>query len=69
MTEPLAGADVRLVAQAESELRARVADTVEAMGAAAKLGVNVQGVIMEMVSAAFAAEGEDVPPILRMMLG
>lgn len=56
------------VEQAEAELKARVADTVAAMGEAAALGVNVQGVVMEMVAAAFAAEGQEVPPILKMIL-
>ena len=56
------------VAAAESELRARVADTVAAMAEAGKLGVNVQGVVMEMVTAAFAAEGQEVPPLLKMLI-
>ena len=41
------------VEEAEAELRSRVAETVQAMGAAAELGVNVQGVVMEMLTAAF----------------
>jgi hypothetical protein len=60
---------VENAAEIEADLRARVADTVEAMGKASAAGVNVQGVVMEMVSAAFAAEGEEVPPVLRMLLG
>ena len=57
------------VEEAEAELRSRVAETVQAMGAAAELGVNVQGVVMEMLTAAFAAEGQEVPPLLKMILG
>ena len=57
------------LAEAEADLRAKVADTVEAMDAAGRLGVNVQGVVMEMLVAAFAAQGEEVPPLLKMLLG
>ena len=59
----------RDIATAEAKLKALVDQISVAMSEAAALGVNVQGVMMEMMTAAFAAENQEVPPLLKMLLG
>jgi hypothetical protein len=54
---------------ARAGLRVAVGAVQEAMHAVADAGLNPQAEIMQMVTEAFAAEGQEVPPMLRMLLG
>jgi hypothetical protein len=54
---------------ARASLREKVGGVQEALSACADAGLDAQAEIMQMISEAFAAQGEGVPPMLKMLLG
>ena len=50
-------------------LRAAIGQVQAAMQECADAGLEPQAEMMQIISEAFAAQGEDVPPLLRMLLG
>jgi hypothetical protein len=65
----IGGPNMATVDEARAGLRLAVGAVQEAMHAVSDAGLNPQTEIMQMVTEAFAAEGQDVPPMLRMLLG
>ena len=52
-----------------ADLEAKAQAFLAAMDAASRAGVDVNGYMLRMVSAAFERAGEPMPPMLRMLLG
>ena len=56
-------------AEARVQLRVAVGAVQEALEGCANVGLDSQAEMMRMISEAFAASGEPMPPMLRMLLG
>ena len=54
---------------ARENLRVAIGAVQEAMQGCAEAGLEPQVEMMQMITEAFAAQGEDVPPLLKMMIG
>ena len=65
-------AEPKNAAEAEAEVKARLADLFDAMGRAQTFGVNVEAIMGEIARHAIAqaeAAGEQVSPIAKMLFG